>query len=213
MLWQWQWGSLLLTRESNCHRLGLLVDWGCVSEQGTLVKLLSVPTCQCLMWFGLAICGWNVILLLERWESTNTCDVPYYEIISSLCVSHSHFLSSFNFFPFFPFLSLNIPNFCPSSSKRLPWPLALRSGQLSHLLPFDLFGREHLVQADVKGLAPQLAVAPLGDCWGGLSTPWSWWPKLSPALAPETYGALRAGRENGQQVERQNSNKMHGRES
>ena len=63
----------------------------------------------------------------------------------------------------------------------------------SHLLPFDLLGGQHVTEPHIEGLAPQLAVAPLGGGGGGGAAPWAGRGPLRPALTAEADGALRGG--------------------
>lgn len=63
-------------------------------------------------------------------------------------------------------------------------------GVPAYLLTFDFLGREHLIDAHVEGLTPQLAVSPLRARGGGISGPGSGGEEVRAALAAEADGAL-----------------------
>lgn len=60
----------------------------------------------------------------------------------------------------------------------------------AYLLPFDLLGRKHLIDAHIEGLTPQLAVSALGARGGGISGPGPGAKDVRAALAAEANGAL-----------------------
>lgn len=67
--------------------------------------------------------------------------------------------------------------------------------QYLYLLPLDFLGCKHVIDTDIEGLTPELAVPPLGAGRGHIAGPRPRAEQLGAALAAETDGALR--RDNG----------------
>lgn len=63
--------------------------------------------------------------------------------------------------------------------------------QYLYLLPLDFLGCKHVIDTDIEGLTPELAVPPLGAGRGHIAGPRPRAEQLGAALAAEADGALR----------------------
>lgn len=73
----------------------------------------------------------------------------------------------------------------------------------AYLLPFDFLGREHLIDAYVEGLTPQLAVSPLRARGGSIPGPGSGAQEVGTALTAEADGPLSKEKNKPSQAQQQ----------
>ena len=76
-------------------------------------------------------------------------------------------------------------------------------GAPAYLLPFDFLGREHLIDAHVEGLTPQLAVSPLCARGGSIPGPGSGAQEVGTALTAEADGPLNNEKNKPSQAQQQ----------